>query len=589
MTGLVRYMVTRTPRQVALLSGFLVAASVTEGISVLLLVPILKLIDPSHPNASLAIPTGPLNPWLGATISMNLASVLLFFVMAVTLRAVLMRYKDIYNAAFLYDLSNRLRDDLFVSVANARWAFLSRLRGSDINHALTADIDRVQLSASQFFQLFQTIVVLAVYTGIAFLLSPMMTGFALAIGALVMLLLSPIRQMALRYGGTLTSQRQEQYRIVTEFLTGLKIAKASNIEQLYVDQLSHTLQTMRGSTIHFMRIYTIGTLFFQVATAAGLGIFVYVAVGRFTMPYSSIIALILLFVRIGPRVAAIHGSVQSVLTNLPALSAMLDLRDSCDAHAEVRVPGNDPAPAFAKDVEFNNVTFSYPGESEKQVLSGISFTIKANEITAIVGPSGSGKSTLADVLMGLLEPGGGSILIDGVPLTMTNRRGWRNHLAYVPQDSFLLHDSIAANLAVGRPDLTEPALWLALEAADAAAFVSALPRGLQTVVGDRGVRLSGGERQRIALARALLRRPRLLILDEATSALDWESQAAIAKSIRNLRGQLTVVTIAHRPSMIAFADWVVTIGDGKIVTSGAFAEMAQAKDGYLRRVLDGDR
>lgn len=587
MLGFALYAWSHLRRQLSGVLVLMLLASLTEGVSLLLLVPILKLINPTHPSASLAVPTGKLAPLLGSPLLLSLGTVLIVFVLAITLRAVLMRYKDIATAAFLYDLVNQLRDELFRAIADARWAHLARVRGSDINHALTADIDRVQMAAAGLLQLLQTGIIIGVYALVALVLSPVMTLVAIVIGAIVVVLLSPIRRLAARYGTTLTSQRQDQYRIVSEFVGGVKLAKASNTEQLYVGQLSDTLLAMRHGTLHFMRLFTIGTLLFQIGTAIGLAIFIWLAVGYFAVVYSSLITLVLLFMRIGPRVAAVHGSIQSVLSNLPALTTMLTMRDACRAEAEPP-RGATPGPVAARSIIFDKVSFGY-GEVGGFALHDVSFVLPANEITAIVGPSGSGKSTIADVLMGLIEPVAGSIRADDIELGPQNYRAWRDSLAYVPQDSFLWHDTIARNLRVGRDDLPEARLWEALDFADAATLVRKLPQGLQTVVGDRGIRLSGGERQRIALARALLRSPQLLVLDEATSALDWESQAAIANSIRRLRGHMTVVTIAHRPSMVAFADWVVAIQDGRVIQHGSYAELAQQTDGYLNRVIAGDR
>jgi ATP-binding cassette subfamily C protein len=190
--------------------------------------------------------------------------------------------------------------------------------------------------------------------------------------------------------------------------------------------------------------------------------------------------------------------------------------------------------------------------------------------------------------MGLLEPSGGSIKIDGTDLTEKNRRIWRESIAYVAQDSVLIHDTLAANLAFGRVNVSEDDMWLALKTVSAEHFVGDLPDGLNTIVGDRGLRLSGGERQRITLARALLRKPQLLILDEATSALDWENQAIIAGALKALRGTVTVVTIAHRPSLISFADWVVAIDNGRVVETGAYDLIANSEGSYLSRVIGSE-
>ena len=191
--------------------------------------------------------------------------------------------------------------------------------------------------------------------------------------------------------------------------------------------------------------------------------------------------------------------------------------------------------------------------------------IPARSMTAIVGPSGAGKSTMADLLLGLLSPEQGMVSIDGQPLTGEHLHRWRRSVGYVPQDTFLFHDTIRSNLLWALPNAKEADLWSALRLAAADAFVSRIPGGLDAVVGDRGIRLSGGERQRIALARALLRKPSLLLLDEATSALDSENERQIQQAINQLHGELTIVVIAHRSSTILRADKIVTLSEGRIV------------------------
>jgi ATP-binding cassette subfamily C protein len=292
--------------------------------------------------------------------------------------------------------------------------------------------------------------------------------------------------------------------------------------------------------------------------------------------------------RVSPRIMALQNHIQLVLANLSAFDVMKRMQDNCDREREYLGARNQVAPSLLHEACFVGVTFRYAGETTDAVLTDLSFTIPARQITALIGPSGSGKSTVADLLMGLLEPDSGTIVVDGLLLDESNRRGWRDHLAYVPQDVFLLHDTIAANFRLSAADASESMMWDALRAANAHAFVERLPERLQTVVGDRGLRLSGGERQRIALARALIRNPQLLILDEATSALDADNQALIANAIGLLRGSMTILTIAHRPSMIAFADWVVALEHGKVVESGRYDELIRHAGSRLTRLVAGE-
>lgn len=559
-------------------------SSLTEGISLLLLIPIISVLGPQGESSATSFSSGLLGAAFDRAQALPLEGILAGFVGIIALRAMLTRWKDIQVNALLHDYVHGLQSSLFASVAGARWSYLSTLRGADINHALLAEVERVHRALAQLIFLAQTLIVLAVYSLVALVVSPAMALFGVTLGVLILSAMTPIRRAARVFGMALSERRIEQYRIVSEFITGLKAAKAVNSEPLYFDLLRKSLHEIRKDTITFMRIHTLGGLIFQVAAAAGLATFAYLALGPLGLDYGSTIALILLFIRAAPQITAVQGSWQDLNASIPAVTAMYRLRSDAIQNQEAMVREQKHLPQLRSEINFKTVSYTYPGNSSP-TLNGVDFVIPVNEVTAIIGPSGSGKTTIADVLMGLLEPTSGTIMMDGIELAAENRRLWRDSISYVAQDSFLIHDTLAANLAFGRIGITEEDMWNALTTASADGFVRELDDGLQTVVGDRGLRLSGGERQRITLARALLRKPQLLILDEATSALDWENQAIIAKAINDLRGTVTVVTIAHRPSLISFADWVVALREGNVVETGSYAQIAASSDSYLAQVI----
>jgi ATP-binding cassette subfamily C protein len=210
-------------------------------------------------------------------------------------------------------------------------------------------------------------------------------------------------------------------------------------------------------------------------------------------------------------------------------------------------------------IRFEKVGFRY---KENWIVRNAALTIPAGGITAVVGSSGAGKTTIVDMVTTLLQPQEGEIWIDDLPLKQVDRRAWRRMIGYVPQDTVLLHDTVAKNVTLGDPDLTDADAEAALRAAGIWNFVSGLPEGLRAIVGERGGMLSGGQRQRIAIARALAHKPSLLILDEATNALDAETEAAICRTLESLRGELTIITISHQSPLVDVADRIYRIGDG---------------------------
>ena len=220
--------------------------------------------------------------------------------------------------------------------------------------------------------------------------------------------------------------------------------------------------------------------------------------------------------------------------------------------------------AFDRELCLESVQLSY---GEKSVLRNVSLTITTGRFVAIIGPSGAGKTTIIDLLIGLIEPASGTIRIDGVPLGQIDLRSWRNQIGYVPQEIFLFHDTILRNISLGDDSVTREEAQQALRAAEAWGFVSELPQGLDTIVGERGAKLSGGQRQRIAIARALVRHPKLLILDEVTTSLDPESEAALCKTLSHLAGTVTIVGVSHQPALIDVATTVYELKAGVITVS----------------------
>jgi ATP-binding cassette subfamily C protein len=557
-----------SPGRAIFAASLLVMGSLVEGLSIALLLPLFHFIGLNGHSTLLVLPMGALAPVLGETVTIDLWVLLTLYCGLIALVALFTKFKSYYVASLFSEVINQIRVDLFRSIASARWSTVARMRKADLDHALTGDIDRVQMAISSLYAICQVLVACLVYVFLSAFLSLKMTIFALVAGALIFVLQRPIRKRAASFGEKLTKERRAQYRTISDFLGALKVAKSFNAEERYAVGLADTLDRVRRDTLDFVAYSANGTLIYQILSAAIACIFIYVSYVVYHVDFARILILLFVFMRIAPRATELQSQFQIVMTNLPAYEGMQSIRELCDQSHEMPSGLNQAAPELRDAISFDNVTFAYDTTT---VIKNVSWSAQAGQMTALVGPSGGGKSTMADLAMGLLLPDTGSISIDGHNLTPEDLRPWRSRTAYVPQETYLIAATLAENLRLAAPEASLGEIRTALDQARALSFVEALPQGLETRVGDGGITLSGGERQRISLARALLKRPSLLILDEVTSALDRQNTEAIIDTLSGLRGQMTILLITHDPLVHARADRVIQVANGTVTEPAASA------------------
>jgi ATP-binding cassette subfamily C protein len=506
---------------------------------------------------------------------------------AMAARGAMDRARDVAAWTVLFRLQDSLRRRLYRAIADSGWLFVTRARSSDFVHALTAELDRANWAASALIWLLSEAVTGALYLTIAFAFSARVTLITLACGAALALLLRAKARRIGEIGRELADHAGVLHAAASEHLGSLKTAKMYGAEARNYELFSRVSGRIAEANIRSMREQSAAALWFELGGWALLLPILYGAVRVLTVAPADLLILMAVFWRLMPRFQAAHSHYRNLAGFMPSFANVIAMENRCIAAAEPASDG-DEAPEPRHEIRLEHVSFAY-GDSRRPAICDLNLRIPARRITAIVGPSGAGKSTTADILMGLIAPDGGRLTIDGAPLENKSLRAWRESIGYVANDTPLFHLSIRDNLLWARPDASEDELWRALRFAAAETFVRELPEGIDTIAGERGLRLSQGERQRIALARAILRRPSILVLDEATNSLDHENEARVLGAIEALRGEITVLIIAHRLSAIRWADLIHVIEDGVVAESGEWRELNARREGRFRALCDAHR
>lgn len=540
----------------------LIVMGLTQGVGLLMLIPFLQLIGigDSAPEGIVAI-IGKI--WRFTGLPLSLPAVLVVYVGIVSLYAVIQRWSTILNSKLSHAFTRKLRDDLFRAMARVQWLRFIQIRGSDINHVMTSNLATIDSGTYGLFALISTIFVVFVHIGIAMMLSFPLTCVAIVSSGLLLLVLRPLNRRSYELGEEWRQTMAALFGVLMDHLSGMKVAKSFGAEDRHIRSFCSLSGNLEQQANRFAGILSSTGMYYEIGGVVVVSVFFLVGVQILQIPVSRLLIMLFLFAGLVPMFSWTQRTWQGTLNMLPAYKAVLEMLEKFQEAEEPEISVHVNPIELETGVEFRNVSFKYDKEDGNFVLDQMELFIRARETTVILGPSGGGKSTFADLLIGLLIPDIGQVLIDGRPLEGSVLHSWRKSVGYVPQESLLFHETLKDNMRWASPESSEEDIWNALQMASAADFVKALPEGLMTIVGDRGVRLSGGQRQRISLARALLRKPTLLLLDEATSNLDAKNEQRIIQAMQDLRGKMTVVFISHRKSVVECSDRVVAIEGGR--------------------------
>ncbi len=557
-----------------------IAVSLTGGISILMLIPMLGLLDifsDTLPAAAFLLDPLRQLPYAGQVLAL-----IAVYLCLVVFKTLLGRMLTLRETRFLEDYAYTLRGTLYHAVSHADWQKLAASRQTDTINLFTAQCGQVSYGVAEIIHLLSSLVSVVVQLAIAIWLSLPVTVFVLIAGGAFAVLFRSLLGKSKSYGEELITINRALYAELFNQLCSVKEVRTYNVQEQHAALFGGISESFRQAKLKYVWLRAFPQAVYAIAAAAMISAVFIICVLFFQMETARLMVLVYVFMRLWPIFSGFYGRLQSIQTCVPAFEKLQEALDTLGT-ADAEAPPDKPLP-FDKEITFRNVSFSYQG-SEEDVLRGVSFTLQKGTVTALVGRSGAGKTTIADLLLGFLQPTGGEILIDGVPLTKENLPAWRHALGYVPQEPLILNASVRDNLLRFHPDATQEELIEALKQAQAWGFVSALKDGLDTHLGDQGVRLSGGERQRIVLARVLLQQPRLIIMDEATSAMDYESETAVRQAILALNKDTTILIIAHRLGTVRTAQRAIVLENGVISEEGTLRDLMRNQEGYLYKLL----
>lgn len=473
-----------------------------------------------------------------------------------------------------------LRKELFEKTLKASWPHLLEQKTGYLERILLFDVNQATSLLSQISSSILIATSFITYAFVAFKISSTVTIFTIIFGGLLFFIFKPLffktRKIAEDIGLT--------YKLVAhhmgQAIIGSKIVKATSTEDKIINKSSHYFERLKGGRVKMgLYTYAVGNALEPIGIAfiGLLFIFSYQASSFNIAAFGVVVYLIQ---KMFSFIQSAQSQIQGLNGLIPYIEGVTEYRDTAEKNGEIN-PGNEKF-IFNRSLEFKNIEFSYSRSGE--ILKDVSFAIQNGHVVGIVGPSGAGKTTIVDLLLRLFNPTSGQILLDGKNISEISLKEWRGNIGYVPQDIFLLNDTVENNIRFYDETISRERITEVAKMANVYDFIQGLPDKFQTMTGERGLELSGGQRQRIVLARALAKNPKILILDEATSAVDTESESLIQKSINSLRGKVTILVIAHRLSTITNSDELLVFDGGKIIEEGKPENLLKNKDSHFYKM-----
>jgi ATP-binding cassette, subfamily B, bacterial PglK len=503
-----------------------------------------------------------------------------------------------FEARFIYNRRYTFSHRLMTAYMQAPYTFYLNRNSSELLRNTTGEVNiMINNVLNPSLKIIKEIIMGVAVVVFLFIVEPVVTLFVLVVmGGMAGLFLLLTQKRMRYYGREAQRYRREMIKAARQGFGGIKDARVLNRENEFVDVFRRmafdSSRLQRNKTI----ISHIPRPVIETIAVGGIMLIAVVMVLQ-DRPIADIIPILAMFgiaiIRLMPAIQQVTQTLTDLRFHLPSVNPIYDdLQELKPYIREFRADRRRKEKLTMEDrLTFNDVHYTYP-KSEEQALRGVSFDIEKGQAVAFVGPSGAGKTTVVDVLLGLLVPQQGQVLVDGSDI-FKSISAWQRNIGYIPQFIYLADDSLSRNIAFGLPDrlIDEEKIQKAVEQAQLKELADRLPEGLNTVIGERGTRLSGGQRQRVGIARALYHNPQVLVMDEATSALDNVTEQQIIDAIEGLKGERTVIMIAHRLTTVMNCDVLFYMEEGRIVDQGTYGELLTRNVHFreMARAVNGEQ
>ena len=503
-----------------------------------------------------------------------LSLTILFFVF----RALVLIAFSYVSYTTMINYKNQSVKNLLELTFDSRWIFLLRQKLGYIQATIFKDIQTTSDTMVYLSRFIISLTGFIIYLLFALSLSSEMTIMTLFVGGLAVIVVSPFIKKNRDVFEKMVGIEKLVSSYLVENISGAKYVKSLTVEGEVVDRgevYYNDIKTLQMKIVVFRSIFSNFMQPLALMFISGLFYF-YVKQPDFNLP--AFIVTVYFIQKIFNYLDNTQAAFHSVSEQIPFMKNVLSFRKELENNREDE--GGSAPFTFRKDLCLKNIDFSYD-DKNRLILSGLNIKVKKGEVVGLIGPSGAGKSSVADILLRFLKPNNGEVLLDDVNVDYIDIHKWRREVGYVSQDVFLMNDTIENNIRFYDEKISDADIKKAASTANATEFIEKQKDGFKTIVGDRGVMLSGGQRQRIVLARILARNPSVLILDEATSALDNESELLIQKAINSLRGNITVILIAHRLSTVMDAENLFVLEEGRVIEEGEPKKLLEDQNSYF--------